>query len=51
LPKDLDRIKIDKKGVILLMAFDRNLANEISKKFPEGKIEERDGFGIIKINL
>jgi hypothetical protein len=51
LPKDLDRIKIDKKGVILLMAFDQKLANEISKKFPEGKIEERGGFGIIKINL
>ena len=51
LPKDLDRIKIDKKGVILLMAFEQNLANEILKKFPEGKIEERGGFGIIKINF
>ena len=51
LPKDLDRIKIDKKGVILLMVFDQNLANEILKKFPEGKIEEREGFGIFKVNF
>jgi len=52
LPEDLDLIKIDKeKTIVVSMAFDRNLLNEILKRFPEGKIEEREGFGIFKINF
>lgn len=52
LPKDLDKIKINKrKTVILLMNSDLNLTNEILKKFPEAKFEEKNGFEIIKINF
>ena len=52
LPKDLDRIKINKeKTVIVSMAFDQNIMNELLKRFPEGEIEEREGFGMFKINF
>ena len=51
LPKDLDKIKINEKGVILLMAFDQNLVNEILKRFPQATVKEKSGFGIIKVNF
>ena len=52
LPKDLDRIKINKeKTVIVSMTFDQNIMNELLKRFPEGEVEEREGFGIFKVNF
>jgi len=58
LPKDLDKIKIPtvhtqnkKQIVIISMAYEESLSNELSKRFPEGAIEKKDGFGIFKINF
>jgi 4-amino-4-deoxy-L-arabinose transferase-like glycosyltransferase len=49
LPKDLDRIKIDKKGVILLMRYDEELFNRLKAIFPTGEIQEKDGIQIYEV--
>ncbi|MBZ9571989.1 glycosyltransferase family 39 protein [Patescibacteria group bacterium] len=51
LPEDLDQIKIDKKTVIVPMKYDQNIFGEFSKRFPGGKIEEKEGFFVYKINF
>jgi 4-amino-4-deoxy-L-arabinose transferase-like glycosyltransferase len=52
LPKDLDKIKInEKRAVIVSMAYDQNLFNEISRRFPQGKIQKENSFWIYKINF
>jgi uncharacterized membrane protein len=52
LPKDLNQIKIDDKGTIILpMKYDQGLFNELSRKFPGGKIEEKEEFSIYKVNF
>ena len=52
LPEDLNQIKIDNKGMVILpMKYDQGLFNELSRKFPGGKIEEKEGFSIYKVNF
>jgi 4-amino-4-deoxy-L-arabinose transferase-like glycosyltransferase len=52
LPENLDKIKIDDKGTVILpMKYDQGLFNEFSRKFPGGKIEEKDGFSVYKVNF
>ncbi len=35
LPEDIEKIKIDKEGVIALMRYDESLLEELAKKFPQ----------------
>jgi 4-amino-4-deoxy-L-arabinose transferase-like glycosyltransferase len=42
LPKDLDQVKIDKKIVIVPMKYEESLFNELSERFPEGKIRKEN---------
>ena len=52
LPENLDQVKIkEEKAVIVPMKYDQNLLNEFSKRFPEGKIEEKEEVFIYKINF
>ncbi len=52
LPEKLDQIIIDKKpSIIVSMTYDSNLMNNLSKRFPEGIGEEKNGFGIFQINF
>ena len=46
LPEDIDKIEIEEQGIIVLMASDVELFNELSGKFPNGKIMEKEGFWI-----
>lgn len=49
LPEDIDKIEIEEQGIIVLMASDVELFNELSGKFPNGKIMEKEGFWIYEI--
>ena len=49
LPQDLKRIKIKKETIIVPMKYDKNLFNELSQQFPEGKIKEENKLRIYKI--
>jgi 4-amino-4-deoxy-L-arabinose transferase-like glycosyltransferase len=52
LPKDLDQIKIDNKGMVILpMRYDQTLFDELSRIFPQGEIERKNGFAIYKVNF
>jgi len=52
LPKDLNQIKADNiKTVILPMAPDQNLFNELKQRFPQGEIEDKKEFQIYKVNF
>jgi len=51
LSEEIEKIKIEKKGVILLMAQDQQLADKISTSIPEGRWEKEKGFWIYKINF
>jgi len=51
LPEEIEKIKIEKKGVILLMAQDQQLADKISTSIPEGRWEKEKGFWVYKINF
>jgi hypothetical protein len=44
LPKDIERIKIEKRGVILLLICDPDLIEKLKILFPEGKIKETKDF-------
>jgi len=49
LPENLNRIKIDKKTVIVLMKYDENLFNELAQKFPQGKSKKENEILIYEI--
>jgi 4-amino-4-deoxy-L-arabinose transferase-like glycosyltransferase len=51
LPEDIEKIKIDKKGVILLMAQDQELAKKISSLFPKGSWKKEKEFWVYEINF
>jgi len=51
LPEDLNKIKIDKDGVIVLMKYNQNLFNELQTIFPEGEIQEKDEIWTYKIDI
>lgn len=49
LPENLSKIKMEKETVIVPMSPDEKLFGELKKKFPQGKIEKRNGFLIYEI--
>lgn len=49
LPEDLSQIIIEGNTIIVPMKYDQELLNEIQKRFPEGKIQEKNGIFIYKI--
>lgn len=49
LPEDLEKIKIEKEGIILLMRKDKKLIEEILKKFPSAKLKEEKEFLFLQI--
>lgn len=49
LPKDLDKIKVGKRAVIVLMKYDEDLLDELKRRFPGGEIQEKDGAWIYEI--
>jgi len=49
LPENLNRIKIDKKTVIVPMKYDENLFNELAQKFPQGKSKKENEILIYEI--
>jgi 4-amino-4-deoxy-L-arabinose transferase-like glycosyltransferase len=51
LPEDIDKIKIIEEGVIVPMLSDIELLNELSRKFPNGEIIEKEGFWVYEINF
>lgn len=49
LPDELDKIEVDKNyrlTVIALMKYDENLIEKITRMFPGGEINKKDGFGV-----
>ena len=51
LPENLDKIKIQKEEtVIVLMAYDGRLSDEIQNMFPQGEIQEKNGVWRYEIN-
>ncbi|KPJ56913.1 hypothetical protein AMJ49_03275 [Parcubacteria bacterium DG_74_2] len=50
LPKEINKIKIEKRGIILPMADDENTFKEIREKFPQGEIKKIDNFSAYEIN-
>ena len=40
LPKDLDKIKIEKDTIILPMKYEKDLFEDLQKRFPEGEIKK-----------
>jgi hypothetical protein len=44
LPENLEKIKIEKKGVILPMAFDERIFNKLKEKFPKGEMKKINDF-------
>lgn len=49
LPDELEKIKIEKIGVILVMARDENLTKRILEKFQFAKVKEEKNFLVVKI--
>jgi len=49
LQENLDRIKIEKRIVIVPMKYDQNLADELKRKFPQGEASKKDGIWIYQI--
>ena len=50
LPENIDKIEIEKQGVIVLMRYDENLFNQLLKRFPSGEIIQKNEVEIFKIN-
>ncbi len=46
----LDRINKDKKSSIVLMSYEENLIIKLYKKFPNGFLEEKEGFWVYNID-
>jgi len=51
LPEEIEKIKIEKRGVILLMAQNQELANKISNMFPQGNWRREKDFWAYEVNL
>lgn len=52
LPENLNDIKInERKTIILPLGFDENLFNELKTRFPEGKVENKNGVNFYTINF
>jgi hypothetical protein len=51
LPKDLDRIKIDKDTVILPMKYERDLFDKLKEKFPLGEIQKENEIEFFIVQL
>lgn len=49
LPENLEKIKIEKEGVILLMTKDRQITEKIFDKFPFAKLKEEKNFVVFEI--
>jgi len=49
LPKDLEKIKIEKRGIILPLVPDENLFEKLKRKFPQGEIKKRGEFFVYEI--
>jgi len=49
LPEDIEKIKIEKRGVILPMAFDEKIFEKLKEKFPEGQIKKVNEFYIFEV--
>ena len=49
LQESLDRIKIEKRTVIVPMKYDQNLADELKRKFPQGEADEKNGIWIYQV--
>lgn len=50
LPENIDQIKIEKKGVIVPMKYDKDLFSKFQEKFPEGEIQKKDEVWIYQID-
>lgn len=50
LPKNLDQIKIRENTTIVLMQYDGKILGRLISMFPGGKIQEKNGIWIYKIN-
>jgi hypothetical protein len=49
LPEDIEKIKIEKKGIILPLSFDENLFKKLEILFPQGQIKKVDNFFVYEI--
>lgn len=49
LQENLDRIKIEKRTVIVQMKYDQNLTDELKRKFPQGEARQENGIWIYQI--
>lgn len=50
-PNELENIKIEKRGVILIIQEDKNIFDNLSILFPQDKLEKEKNFWIYKINF
>jgi hypothetical protein len=49
LPEDIEKIKIEKRGVILPMSFDEKIFEKLKEKFPEGQIKKVNEFCVFEV--
>lgn len=49
LPQDLERIKIEREGIILMMVRDGTLGQKIREKFPSAVLKEKEKFWVFEI--
>jgi len=49
LPEDIEKIKIEKRGVILPMSFDEKIFEKLKEKFPEGQIKKVNEFYVFEV--
>jgi len=49
LPEDIEKIKIEKRGIILPMAFEEGIFEKLKEKFPEGQIKKVNEFYVFKV--
>ncbi len=49
LPEDIEKIKIEKKGVVLPMSFDEKIFEKLKEKFPEGKMKKVNDFFVYEV--
>jgi hypothetical protein len=49
LPENINEIKIDNNGAVIIpLQYDENLFKQLSEKFPNGKIIQRNGIFIFE---
>jgi 4-amino-4-deoxy-L-arabinose transferase-like glycosyltransferase len=49
LPKDIEKIKIEKRGIILPMGFDEKIFEKLKEIFPEGQIKKVNEFYVFEV--